>query len=276
MLAMGLSLTLPQVMAPLRDVRLVALALLVNFVAVPAVAWGIQAVMDLDQDIYTGLLLMATAAGAPFLPKLAQAAKGDAGFSVGMMVLLMVVTVAYIPLVLPLFLPDVSINPWDIAKSLIFLMLVPLAVGLVMKTRSVSTADGLQPHMAKASSVAILLLLVGGIVMQWESIVSLIGTGGLIAIIAFLVVSLGLGLLAGGGNPSIRSVMGLGTAQRNLSAAMVVAVQNFSDKPDVLITVVVAGLVGLVLPPPGGGDGQAQHRQAPAPSRRRQADAVWD
>jgi len=34
--------------------------------------WGIQAVMDLDQDIYTGLVLMATAAGALFLPKLAQ------------------------------------------------------------------------------------------------------------------------------------------------------------------------------------------------------------
>ncbi len=264
MLAMGLSLTLPQIMAPLRDVRLVALALLVNFVAVPAVAWGIQAVMDLDQDIYTGLLLMATAAGAPFLPKLAQAAKGDAGFSVGMMVLLMVVTVPYIPLVLPLFLPDVSINPWDIAKSLIFLMLVPLAAGLVMKTRWVSTADGLQPHMAKASSVAILLLLVGGIVMQWESIVSLIGTGGLIAIVVFLLVSLGLGLLVGGGDPSIRSVMGLGTAQRNLSAAMVVAVQNFSDEPDVLITVVVAGLVGLVLLLPLGAEmGKRSAARAP-------------
>lgn len=43
-----------------------------NFVAVPAVAWGIQTVMDLDQGIYTGLLLMTTAAGAPFLPKLVR------------------------------------------------------------------------------------------------------------------------------------------------------------------------------------------------------------
>jgi hypothetical protein len=42
-------------------------------------------------------------------------------------------------------------------------------------------------------------------------------------------------------------VLGLGTAQRNLSAALVVGAQNFSDKPDVLVTVIVAGLVGLVL-----------------------------
>ena len=247
MLAMGLSLTVSAIIAPLRNVRLVVLALAVNFIAVPALAWGIQAVMDLDQDIYIGLLLMATAAGAPFLPKLAQAAKGDAAFSVGMMVLLMVVTVVYIPLVLPLFLPDVSINPWDIAKSLIFLMLFPLAIGLFMKSRWSSTADGLQPHMAQASSVAILLMLAGGVILQFDSIVSLIGTGGLIAIFVFLLASLGLGLLVGGSDPAIRSVMGLGTAQRNLSAALVVAAQNFSDQPNVLVTVIVAGLLGLAL-----------------------------
>jgi len=72
MLAMGLSLTVPEIIEPLKNVKLVLLALAVNFIAVPLVVWGIQAVMDLDQDIYTGLVLMATAAGAPFLPKLAQ------------------------------------------------------------------------------------------------------------------------------------------------------------------------------------------------------------
>ena len=56
-----------------------------------------------------------------------------------------------------------------------------------------------------------------------------------------------MGLLVGGSDPAIRSVMGLGTAQRNLSAAMVVAAQNFSDQPNVLVTVVVAGLLGLVI-----------------------------
>jgi len=42
-------------------------------------------------------------------------------------------------------------------------------------------------------------------------------------------------------------VLGLGTAQRNLSAALVVAGQNFADDPNVLSMILVAGLVGLVL-----------------------------
>jgi BASS family bile acid:Na+ symporter len=128
---------------PTRRLRWQLLALALNFVAVPFVVWAIQAVMDLDQDIYTGLVLMGTAAGAPFLPKLAEAAKGNAALSVGLMVLLMVVTVVYMPIVLPLLLSGVSINAWDIAKSLIFLMLLPLGIALFVKARWSEIADGL-------------------------------------------------------------------------------------------------------------------------------------
>jgi predicted Na+-dependent transporter len=247
MLAMGLSLTVPQIIEPLKNVKLVFLALIVNFIAVPLVVWGIQAVMDLDQDVYTGLVLMATAAGAPFLPKLAQTAKGNVAFSVGLMVLLMVVTVVYMPVVMPLILTGVDVNPWDIASSLIFLMLLPLAIGLFMKARYSGTADGLQPLMSQASTFAIMLLLAGGIILQWDAIVSMIGTGGILAILLFLLISLSLGYFAGGSDGGTRSVMGLGTAQRNLSAALVVGGQNFSDNPDVLVTVIVAGLVGLAV-----------------------------
>ena len=247
MLAMGLSLTVPEIIAPLKNVRLVILALVINFVAVPFVAWAIQAIMDLDQDIYTGLLLLATAAGAPFLPKLAQIAKGNAAFSVGLMVMLMVVTIIYMPIVLPLLVSGVEINPWDIAKSLIVMMLLPLGIGLFMKSRWPATAKELQGLMSSASSFAILLMLVGAIILQWSAIVSLIGTGGLIAILIFLLVALALGYFAGGSDPATRSVMGLGTAQRNVSAALVVGAQNFSDSPNVLVTVIVGALIGLVL-----------------------------
>jgi BASS family bile acid:Na+ symporter len=108
--------------------------------------------------------------------------------------------------------------------------------------------------MSHASSIAILLLLVGAIILQWSAIVSLIGTGGLIAVATFLLVSLVLGYVAGGSDPAIRSVMGLGTAQRNVSAAMVVGAQNFSDSPNVLITVIVGALIGLVLLMPIAGE----------------------
>ena len=88
MLAMGLSLTVKQIIQPLRNARLVILALVANFILVPILAYLIVLVIPLDEGLATGLILLATAAGAPFLPKLAQASKGNTAFAVGLMVLL--------------------------------------------------------------------------------------------------------------------------------------------------------------------------------------------
>src|SRR5205807_5694278 len=145
MLAMGLGLTVGGIIAPLRDVRRVVLSLLANFVLVPLIALAITALLRLDQPLGVGLLLLGSAAGAPFLPKLAQLAKGNLAFAVGLMVLLMVITVGYLPLVLPVFLPGVSINPTKIARSLFFLMLVPLAVALAVNARFPSVAARTTP-----------------------------------------------------------------------------------------------------------------------------------
>jgi len=247
MLAMGLSLTVKQIIDPLRDVKVLLLALLANFVLVPALAYGILLLIPLEQGLSTGLIIVACAAGAPFLPKLVQVAKGDAAFSVGMMTLLMVVTVIYLPFVLPLLLPGASISSWDIAKSLIFTMLLPLGIGLFIKARYAETAGHLQPTMSQISSLAIALMMVGVLVLQFSTIIATIGTGGIVVALLFLAGSLAIGLLLGGKNPAMRSVMGLGTAQRNLAAAMLVAAQNFSDQPSVLVMVMLIAILGLIL-----------------------------
>ena len=102
MTAMGLSLTVSQVIQPLRDVRVLVLLLIANFVVVPAVTIGAARLLPIDQSTRTALIIMGCCAGAPFLPKLAQMVKGDVALAVGAMVVLMVVTVAYAPIVLPL------------------------------------------------------------------------------------------------------------------------------------------------------------------------------
>jgi predicted Na+-dependent transporter len=247
MLAMGMSLTMPQIIEPLRNARLVILALVANFVLVPALAYLITAVIPLDQDLKAGLILLATAAGAPFLPKLVQGANGDIAFGVGMMVLLMVVTVVYMPLVLPLLLPGVSVNPWDIAKSLIVLMLVPLALGLLIKSHSPDVAEHWQPVMNKTSSLALVLLLVVGLGLNISNIIDLIGSLGIVALLLFIVGCLLIGMVLGGREPGIRNVMGLGTAQRNVAAAILVGVQNFSGTTTVPFVLAAAVILLLIL-----------------------------
>jgi BASS family bile acid:Na+ symporter len=66
------------------------------------------------------------------------------------MVLLVMVTIAFIPIVFPLILTGVQVDPWDIAKSLIVLMLISLAIGLLAKSHSPEPADRWQPVMNKS------------------------------------------------------------------------------------------------------------------------------
>jgi BASS family bile acid:Na+ symporter len=249
MLAMGMSLTIAQIIQPLKNTRLVALALLANFVLVPLLAYGIILLIPLEQSLQIGLAVLATAAGAPFLPKLVQGAKGNIALSVGLMVLLMVVTIVYIPIVLPLLLQGVQVNPWDIAQSLIVLMLIPLAIGLLMKSHSSESAAHWQPVMNKISSLSILILLVVGLGLNASNILNLIGTGALLALLFFIIGSLIIGFILGGRDPGIRSVMGLGTAQRNVSAAIVVATQNFPEGNTLPFILVASILLLLVLLP---------------------------
>ncbi|KAB1190690.1 MULTISPECIES: bile acid:sodium symporter family protein [Haloferax] len=253
MLSMGLSLSLTQILDPLRNRSLVAKALAANFVLVPIIGYAIVFVVPLTEGQSIGIILLATAAGAPFLPKLVEVAKGNVAFGVGLMVLLMVVTVVYVPLVLPLLLPGVQVNPLDIASSLVVLMLVPLAIGLVVKARYTNAANSLQPVMAQTSTTALVFLTVLMLVLNFDNLVSVVGTGVIIALLAFVLVSLGIGYVFGGPTADNKTVMGLGTAQRNISAALVVGAQNFQD-PDVLTILLVGSLVMLVALMVAGGE----------------------
>ncbi len=248
MLAMSLSLSVQQITQPLKNARLVILALLANFVLVPLLAYVITKVIPLDESLQIGVILLGTAAGAPFIPKLVQGAKGNVAYAVGLMFLIMVVTIFYLPIILPLLLPGVEVNPWDIAKSLIVTMLVPLVIGMLIKSHSPDVADHWAPVMNKISSLSILILLVVGLGLNISNIIGFIGTRGIGAMVLLIVGALAIGLLCGGRDPGIRSAMGLSTANRNGAAALLVATQNFSGTdtlPFVLVGVVIMLLIVL-------------------------------
>src|SRR5438093_10601463 len=222
MLAMGLNLTVGQIITPLRNVRLVTLSLLVNFVLMPLAATGLATLLRLDEPLGIGLLLLGSAAGAPFLPKLAQIARGNLAFAVGLMVLLMVITVGYLPLVLPLLLPGVSVNPAKVARSLFLLMLLPLAGALVVRARFAEVAARTKPVLDRLSNLSLILLVLLITVANVNNVLAVFGTRGILAGLLFIAIGFVLGWFLGGPDINTRRVLALGTAQRNIAAALVV------------------------------------------------------
>jgi len=246
MLAMGSGLSTRQIVEPLRNARLVLLALLANFVLMPLAAFALAKLLWLDNPFAVGLLVLGCAAGAPFLPKLAELAKGDLAFSVGMMVLLMVVTVVYLPVVMPLLLPGVTVDPWNIGRSLVLLMLLPLAAGLALNARYEELAVRVKPLLAHISNISLILLILLITAANIDKVIEVVGTRAILAGLLYIALGFGIGWLLGGPDNGTRRVMALGTSQRNIAAGLVVASQSFSDDPKVVVMVTVVAIVGLI------------------------------
>ena len=248
MLAMGSGLTLAQIIEPLRNVRLVAFALLANFVLMPLGALALAKGLWLDESFGVGLLLLGCAGGAPFLPKLAELAKGNIPFAVGGAVLLMAVTVGFMPIALPLMLPGagVTVDPWNLARSLVPVMMLPLAAGLLLKARFGELASRVKPMLDWISNISLILTVVLVTAVNIDKVIQVFGTRGILAGVLFVALGLGIGWLLGGPDADTRRVMALGTSQRNIGAAVVVAGESFSD-PKVVVMVIVFSIVALII-----------------------------
>ena len=245
MAALGMRLTISQIMGPLRGWILPIKALAANFVLVPALALAIRAVFPLSEGFGIGLILMATAAGAPFLPPLVEIAKGEVPTSVCVLVLLMGTTVFYLPLVLPLLLPGVQVSPLDIAKSLVLLMLIPLAIGLVVNRRFPAVAARWQRIVSIIGNIGVVIGVVALLVLHGQAKLATFGTGAVAASIMLVVGTLIIGWLTAGADTAARPVLTLGAGARNIPAALLVADLNFDDA-DVLVMCLLFAVVSLV------------------------------
>ena len=247
-ISMGLSLTMNQITGPLRNMRFVIMALLANFVIVPVAAIILIRIFALDEPLAVGLLLVSLAAGAPGLPKLAEFAKVDTASATGLMVLLVIVTIIILPIALPLLLTGISVTFWDIASGLVTLILIPLAASLFVRARYADVAIGAQPFFTQASNLSLLILLVLMVVLNFSNVINLLGSGGLLASLILVIISVGGGYLLGNFSGAGNWVQALGAGQRNIAAAMVVATMNFGNEE--VVMVVVYSLITMVVMTP--------------------------
>jgi predicted Na+-dependent transporter len=193
-------------------------------------------------------MLVSLAAGAPGLPKMAEFARLDTAAATALMVLLVVVTIIVMPIVVPLVVTGVSVTFWDIASGLVFLILIPLAVSLFVRARYEEVAANWQPYFTQASSFSLLALMVLMVVLNFQNVIDLLGSGGLLTSLILVIVSAAGAYLLGGLGGSNKWGQALGAGQRNIAAAMVVATMNFGN--DEIVMVVVYSLITLVVMTP--------------------------
>jgi BASS family bile acid:Na+ symporter len=246
MLSVGLTQKPSAIAGHLKDWPFVLKMLAANFVFAPLLMILALYLLPFSPALKAGLLIFSLGAGAPFLIKLTQTAKHEVALGAAVMMLLMVVTVPYIPVVLPLVLSGVTVNALAIARALLIQMLLPIGVGMLLALLLPSLANKVQPWVSKVGNISMYAMVLATVVGYFPNLLQIIGTGAFLVGLAFVGAAFGLGYLAGAGKDHLEDVGGLGTAQRNTAAGVIVAIQNFKD-PNVFVMLTLANIVGIVM-----------------------------
>jgi BASS family bile acid:Na+ symporter len=246
MVAMGLTLTPRTMAAPLRDTRLVLLALGLNFLVAPALAWVVTLVIPPDPSHAIGLLLLGGAAGAPFLPKMVAIARGRPAVSAALVVLLTLGTILFIPFALPLMIPGLHADAWSLARPLVLFILVPLAVGMIVKGSASAFAARVAPTLAAIGNAALLLLLALLVVFNFRALLGILGSFVVIAALLYFAGLFFISWILSAMLPEVRGELALATTGRNFGAALAPAASSFHD-PKVTTMIFVGAIVCLGL-----------------------------
>ena len=152
-LSLGMTYTVGQLVAPLHRVVLVIAMVVLNAGVIPALAWGIAEITPMSSKYVPGLVLATLGAGSAASLKAAQLAKrADLPLAVSVVVVLQLVNIIAVPLWAGQVVTGASISTWDIVKSLLLVVLLPLVAGLVIRARYADHAKNWQPELVKAAN----------------------------------------------------------------------------------------------------------------------------
>ena len=248
-LSLGMTFTAGQLLAPLRRVGLVVAMIVLNAIVIPAIAWGVAKGLPIDDAYVDGLVLATLGAGSAAGIKAAQLARNaDLPLAVSIVVVLQLVNIVSVPIWAGQVVSGATLSAWDILKSLLLLVLIPLVVGLVVKARYPDLAAEWTGGLVKIANLALVIAIAAGISANWETIVDLLGSWVLVASVLIIAIALALGLLVGGKNPQTRTTSGLVTGLRFGSLGLIIIGTQLGGNANYLGPALVFALLDFLIP----------------------------
>jgi len=229
--AVGLRLTYGEVRAALARCRFAAIVL-VNFTVIPALA--VVAVMSfgLSREVGTGMILLAAAPFAPVVPVFARMARAELALAAALTGIFPLLSAVLTPIAARGALwivargDVVRFDMWTSLAVLVATISLPLAVGVFVRHRSPTLGRRLLKPVEVISETIGAVSLAFVTVTQFGSIVNL-GWQSWLAMALLSEISFGLCWRVGGPDSGSRQVVALGTSNRNIALALLVAVQSF-------------------------------------------------
>lgn len=219
---------------------LMARALFSVLVAVPMLAFAIARALQVPHAAEVGIVLMAISPGAPVALRRSLGAGAHRSFAPALQIVVAALAVVSMPLSIAAFdefyAGSASISPWQLAKQVFTVQLLPLGLGMLARQLvGLERAQWLAPRLARVGTwllVAVVLLILYEI---WGQIAAA-GLRVAFAIVLVTLASLAVGDRLGGPDAATRTATAICSAARNGGLALLVATLN-SAQPAIKATV---------------------------------------
>ncbi len=254
MLSLGLTTGLHHFLQQVSSPRATLTGLLAQLCLVPLLALAVVLLFDLPPALAAGLMILSFCPGGVTSNWFSHMAKGNVPLSISLTVIASLITPFTIPLLAELVLQwqmsdsrEVPI-PLGLTMTRLFVIsVIPVAIGIALRTRWPAQAGRLQPLVYRFATWLFMGVIATMIYSQWERLPGLLAQSGL-ASLTVIIVGMALGTLLARSMrlpQQDRHTIAIEVGMQNGGMALVVT-QNVLQSAELSIVPVVYGLIMLV------------------------------
>ena len=230
---------------------------LVTCVVVPLVGWLLlcsRFAQGLSIESRHAIALMAACPSAPLIVRKAGKQGGDSGLAAQLQVIAALVAIVTVPLLAQLGEAWFRVDGWtilprDVALQVGQTQLLPLLLGVTLKSRAPQLVARLHTHLNRLANL-LLVLLVVAILIKTSPLLLAFSAANIRALLlmALLVcISLGLGFAIAGTEPGQRTTVGLVTSMRNPGLALLLTGSHAPELGQVRLGILMYVLITVLL-----------------------------
>ena len=195
MFGLGLSLSLQDFTRLLKHPKAVAVALVLQVVVLPVVCYLLIVALRVPPLFAVGLMLLAASPGGISANLFSHLFGGNVAMNISLTAVNTVLSIVTLPLIsnwaISAFAKTGQVVPLQFGKvmEVIAIVLIPVVIGMLVRTRRPAFAARSEKSMKVFSAVVLAVVALGAIAKEWSSMVSTFADVG-VAVIAFNLISL--------------------------------------------------------------------------------------
>lgn len=248
--SIGLKATSRDVLYLFRYPRSFFLSVLSMAVIMPAMAVVAVLLLDLHPAVELALVALSVSPVPPFLPLRVMKAGGKPAYTVSLLAITAVLSIAVVPIAVEIFsrayVVESQRHPLDILPLALTSVLLPLAFGMLSRFFMPSFAVGLSGRLPLVAMALLVFSILSILFTLREAVFTLIGIPTLAVLGGFSFLGYLVGDLLGGLKPEDRTVLAFATAMRHPGIALAVVQGTTEAEETVFAAVLLYLIMGLL------------------------------